>query len=71
MRSLLRNFVRAAEGLEEPLASGEQGCQALEAVVGAYASAARQQTIRLPLDPEDSVYQRGVLALLREGGARS
>lgn len=64
LRSIVRNFVRAVEGLEVPLAPGEHGCLALEATVGAYASAARQHTVRLPLDPDDPVYQRGLQALL-------
>ena len=66
LRVLLRNFVGAVEGREELLAPGEHGCLALEAVVGAYASAARQHTIRLPLDPDDAVYQHGIHALLDE-----
>jgi predicted dehydrogenase len=66
LRVLLRNFVGAVEGREELLAPGEHGVLALEAVVGAYASAARQRTVRLPLDPEDAVYQRGIHALLEE-----
>jgi predicted dehydrogenase len=64
LRRIEHNFVRAVAGLEEPIASGEQGCLTLEAVVGAYASAARQRTVRLPLDPDDAVYQRGLEALL-------
>jgi predicted dehydrogenase len=63
IRLVVRNFARAVAGLEAPIATGEQGCLALEAVVGAYASAARQRTVRLPLDPDDAVYQRGLAAL--------
>src|SRR5438445_405444 len=42
-----RNFARAVEGLDEPIAPGEQGCLALEAVVGAYASAARRSLVTI------------------------
>ena len=66
LRSIVRNFVRAVDGLERPLAPGEQGCLVLEATVGAYASAARRRTVPLPLDPDDPVYQRGMQALLGE-----
>lgn len=42
------------------LHSGEQGRRAVELVLAAYASAARQQPVVLPLDPEDPVYRRGL-----------
>jgi hypothetical protein len=71
LRIIVRNFARAVAGLEEPIAPGEHGCLALEAVVGAYASAARQRTVRLPLDPENVVYQRGIEALLESQTAAS
>jgi predicted dehydrogenase len=58
-----RNFVRSVAGQEEPLAPGEQGCAALESVLGAYASAARQRTVELPLDRSDPVYTRGVAGI--------
>src|SRR5207302_7788829 len=45
MRPFWRNFVESVANNTEPLAPGEQGCATLEAVVGAYASAARQRTI--------------------------
>ena len=69
LRSIVRNFAQAVAGQEELIAPGEQGCIALEAVVGSYASAARGRTVRLPLDPEDAVYQRGIHALLDEPAA--
>jgi len=56
----------------EPIAAADErlaaraGDATLEAVVGAYASAARQRTIALPLDPTDPVYHRGVAALLED-----
>jgi predicted dehydrogenase len=64
MRAILRDFVDSVEHDREPLAPAEQGCATLEAVVGAYASAARQKSITLPLDQADPVYHRGISALL-------
>jgi predicted dehydrogenase len=63
MQAILRDFVDSVERNHEPIAPGEQGCAALEAVVGAYASAARQRNIALPLDHSDPVYQHGTAAL--------
>jgi predicted dehydrogenase len=64
MRPIWHDFLESIEQGREPIAPGEQGCATLEAVIGAYASAARQRTISLPLDPSDSVYYRGIAALL-------
>jgi predicted dehydrogenase len=64
MRAILRDFVDSVAHDHEPLAPGEQGCATLETVVGAYASAARQRNIALPLDQGDPVYHRGISALL-------
>jgi predicted dehydrogenase len=61
------NFVRSLAGLEEPLATGEQGCTALEAVLGAYASAERNRTVALPLERSDPVYRQGVAGLVADG----
>jgi predicted dehydrogenase len=61
------NFVRGVAGLEEPLASGEQGCAALETVLAAYASAERQRTVALPLERSDPVYRQGVAGLVSDG----
>jgi predicted dehydrogenase len=66
-QALLHDFVHSLEHGEEPVAPAEQGCATLEAVIGAYASAARQHTLRLPLDETDPVYHRGVAALLAPG----
>jgi predicted dehydrogenase len=64
MRAIWRDFVDSIDQQHEPIAPAEQGCAALEAVVGAYASAARQRTIALPLDQSDPVYHRGIEALV-------
>jgi predicted dehydrogenase len=61
------NFVRSLAGLEMPLAAGEQGCSALESVLGAYASAERQKTVALPLERSDPVYRQGVAGLVGGG----
>jgi predicted dehydrogenase len=65
-----RNFVRSVAGDEEPLATGQQGCAALETVLAAYASAARQRTVELPLEHSDPVFTAGV-AGLTQGSAVS
>jgi predicted dehydrogenase len=66
IQAVLHDFVHSLELGEEPVAPAEEGCATLEAVIGAYASAARQRTVRLPLDETDPVYYRGVAALLGE-----
>jgi predicted dehydrogenase len=71
MQAIIRDFVHSVEHGHEPIGPAEQGCATLEAVIGAYASAARQQTVPLPLDHADSVYYRGVAALVEAGGAAS
>jgi predicted dehydrogenase len=63
MRAILRDFVDSVANDHEPIAPGEQGCATLEAVVAAYASAARQRSVALPLDHSDPVYQHGISAL--------
>ena len=63
MRAIWRDFVDSIARGHEPLAPAEQGCSTLEAVIGAYASAARQRTMTLPLDTSDPVYYRGIAAL--------
>jgi predicted dehydrogenase len=63
VRPIWRDFVESIEAGREPIAAGEQGCATLEAVIAAYASAARQRTMPLPLDASDPVYYRGIAAL--------
>jgi predicted dehydrogenase len=46
-----------------PAADGAAGAAVLEAVVGAYAAAALQREVRLPLDPGDPVYARGAAGI--------
>jgi predicted dehydrogenase len=64
MQPIWRDFRESIEQGRDPIAPGEDGCATLEAVIGAYASAARQRTIALPLDASDPVYYRGIAALL-------
>jgi predicted dehydrogenase len=64
MQPIWHDFLESIEQHREPLATGEDGCATLEAVVGSYASAARQRTVALPLDPSDPVYYRGIAALM-------
>ncbi|GIW04281.1 MAG: dehydrogenase [Thermomicrobiales bacterium] len=52
-----------------PAATGEQGAHVLEAVVGSYKSCATGCEVRLPLSPEDPVYQKGALGIADLGVA--
>jgi predicted dehydrogenase len=45
-------------------AYGEDGRHMIEVALAAYAAAARNSWVELPLSPDDPVYQRGVAALL-------
>jgi predicted dehydrogenase len=59
-------FADIAQALREgrtPFASGEDGLRVLETVMAVYESAMLQQTIRVPLDRADPVYQFGVAGL--------
>ena len=64
MQPIWRDFLDSIAEGREPIAPAEQGCATLEAVIGAYASAARQRTVALPLDQTDPVYHRGIAALV-------
>ncbi len=59
----LSNFRDAIETGVPLAASGEDGALVLEAVVGAYKSAALSCEVLLPLSPEDSVYQKGAIGV--------
>lgn len=61
--AVLEDFAHAFARGVEPLASGEQGLRALEAVLCVYESAALQRTVALPLRHDDPVYQHGVRGL--------
>jgi predicted dehydrogenase len=65
-------FERLAAG-EPPIATAADGARALEATLGAYASAATGRSIDLPLGPDDPVHRRGIAGLadlsLAPGGA--
>lgn len=56
-------FADAVRTGGEPAASGEAGLRALEATLGAYASAATGRVVSLPLSPDDPVFQQGVMGL--------
>jgi predicted dehydrogenase len=64
MQPVWRDFLDSIQEGREPVATGENGCTTLEAVIAAYASAARGRTMMLPLETNDPVYYRGVAALL-------
>ncbi len=61
--ALHADFVASVAAGRDPLAPGERGCEAIEAVVGAYKSAYLERQVLLPLDPSDPVYQKGVAGL--------
>lgn len=69
MLPIWRDFVDSIEASREPVAPAEQGCSILEAVVAAYASAARARTMALPLEKSDPVYHRGIAGLWGTGAA--
>jgi predicted dehydrogenase len=64
-RTVVANFRDAVQGIAEPAASGSEGARVLEAVVGAYKSGATGEQVRLPLSPEDPIYQFGAIGLSR------
>jgi predicted dehydrogenase len=60
---LLADFVEAVRDGREPIAPGEQGQRALEAVLAVYASAITERTIALPLSHDDPVWRLGAAGL--------
>jgi hypothetical protein len=59
----VEEFAAAVAAGVAPAASGEDGLRFLEAIMGAYESAATGQTVALPLATTDPVFQRGVVGL--------
>ena len=57
------DFAQAIRLGRDPIAPAEAGLRALEAVLGAYASAATGRVVALPLGEDHPVYQRGVYGL--------
>ena len=57
------DFAQALRLGRDPVAPAEAGLRSLEAVLGAYASAATGQVLALPFEPEHPVYRRGVQGL--------
>jgi predicted dehydrogenase len=60
---LLADFGSAVRDDREPIAPGEQGRRALEAVLAVYASAVTERTIALPLAHQDPVWRLGAAGL--------
>jgi len=56
---IVREWIAAIEAGRPVMTPGEDGVTVLEAVVGAYESAALGREVRLPLDPGDPVYRLG------------
>ena len=59
MAGIAADFRDAVAAKAEPMASGESGLRVLDAVLGAYVSAALGEAVALPLPPDHPVYTRG------------
>src|SRR5215212_4194438 len=59
MAGIAADFRDAVAANAQPVASGESGLRVLDAVVGAYVSAALGEEVTLPLRPDHPVYTRG------------
>jgi predicted dehydrogenase len=66
--AIFADFVSAVRTGQPPIASGEAGQRTLQAVLAAYASAALETTVRLPLPTDHPVYQQGVLGVAALAG---
>jgi predicted dehydrogenase len=62
-RYAMANFLDAICSGARPTATGEDGAFVMEAVVGAYESAALGREVALPLSPDDPVYQNGAIGI--------
>jgi hypothetical protein len=75
VRETFRTFFERLAAGAPPVATALDGVRALEATLGAYASAAIGRTVDLPLRPDDPVHRRGLAGLaelpLAPGGAIS
>ena len=61
--SIVADFRDAVTEGRRPASDGAAGAAALEAVIGAYASAALMREVRLPLDPADPTYAHGAAGI--------
>ncbi len=61
--SIVADFRDAIAQRRRPASDGAAGAAMLEAVIGAYASAALMCEMRLPLDPADPIYTRGAAGI--------
>lgn len=61
--AIFADFVESIRENRRPIATGDDGKAVLEAVLGAYASAALGREVRLPFETTDPVYQRGALGI--------
>jgi predicted dehydrogenase len=60
---VIADFVAAVRGGRRPRTPGGDGLRVLEATVGAYAAAARESVVELPLDRSDPAFTDGVLGV--------
>jgi predicted dehydrogenase len=63
MVGVLGDFRDAAADGRKPIASGENGLQVLDAVLGAYVAGALGSTVPLPLPTDHPVYQKGAAGI--------
>ena len=63
MTGIVGDFRDAVMARREPIASGEAGLRALEAILGAYLSAAIGQPVALPLPADHPVYRKGAAGI--------
>ena len=60
---LIEDFLAAVRDKRRPLATGADGLRALEATVAAYASAATQAMVEVPLDRDGPAFLRGTVGV--------
>jgi predicted dehydrogenase len=60
VRETFRTFFERLAAGQPPVATAGDGVRALEATLGAYASAATGRTVDLPLPPDNPVHRRGL-----------
>lgn len=66
-RAILSDFARSIAEGRNPLVGGAAGARALEATLGAYASAAWRETVSLPLVRESDIYKLGLAGIWKRG----
>lgn len=65
MRDTVIDLADAIDGRGSPIVDGDGALHTLELTVAAYASAALQRTVEVPLDPEGPLFAAGVVGLTK------